>query len=64
VSGLAAEGAAQVALIGEAEVGGDARELSVASGDAVERGAGSQQQAVARDRLPGVGAEDAAEVVR
>jgi hypothetical protein len=41
---LAADDAAEVALIGEAEIGGQPREGALAAGQALERGADAQRQ--------------------
>jgi hypothetical protein len=63
VPGLAADDAAEVALIGEAEIGGQSREGALAGGQALERGADAQPHPVARERVTRGGAEDAAEVM-
>jgi hypothetical protein len=60
---LAADDAAEVALIGEAEIGGQPREGALAAGQALERGADAQPHPVARERVTRGGAEDAAEVM-
>jgi hypothetical protein len=55
--------AVQVALVGEADVGGEPREIALAAGQALERAAGAQPRAVPGDRVAGRRAEDAAQVV-
>jgi hypothetical protein len=61
---LRADDAAEVALVGEAEVGGEAGEVVVAGGEALHRDARAEAHAVARDRAAVRGAEDAAQMVR
>jgi hypothetical protein len=52
-----------VALVGEANVGSQAREVALAARESLERGACSKPHAVTRDRVASRRMEDAAEVV-
>jgi hypothetical protein len=53
-----------VTLIAEAELGGQAREVGVSAHHPFHRGAHPQPHPVAGDRVTGLRAEDAAQVVR
>jgi hypothetical protein len=52
-----------VALVGEAEVGGEPRQVLLAARQAIERGTGAEAHPVASDRVAGRPREDAAQVV-
>jgi hypothetical protein len=52
-----------VALIGEAQLGSQAREVAVASGQALERAASAQTHAVTGDGVADLRAKDATEVM-
>ena len=64
IAGLDAQRAIEVTLIGEAQLGGETGQVSLAIGELLERGARAEANAVARDGVTGRGAEDPAEVVR
>jgi hypothetical protein len=61
--GLIAHDPAEVALIGEPEIGRQARQISLALRETLERGAHTQPHAMPRDRVPVHGAEDAAQMM-
>ena len=61
---LVADHAAEVALVGEAEVGGQPRQLQFAAGQAIQRGPGPEAHAVSGDGVAGGGAKEPAELCR
>jgi hypothetical protein len=64
LSGLATDRAAEVALVCEAEFGGEACDVGLSVGEAVEGGSHAQPDAMAGDGVSGDRMENAAEVVR
>ena len=56
--------AAQVTVIGEADVGGKPGEVALAVSQAIEHVAHTEAHPVARDRMPGLRAKRAAQMVR
>lgn len=61
--GLSRDDPAEVALVGEAQLGGQTRQVALARGQALERAASTQTHAMTRDAMAGLGAKDATEVM-
>lgn len=55
LAGVAAQQAAEVTLVGESEVGGQARQVALAAGQSLQRSANAQVHPVARDGVAGRG---------
>jgi hypothetical protein len=63
LAGICTQDAAEVTLIGEADISGQARQVVLAGCKSLERRSRAQPHAMAGDRVAGRDTEDAAEVM-